>query len=503
MSRQTFAEELKRLLPSESDKRIRQAIMLAYGNSVTVARGVRNQLDIENRIKDGILVEGDLDITSTTSATLSGWAWVVNFAVQDGSVQTLPISAPHATFPRIDYFHGDDAGGIHYTAGLLDGLGNSIFPSIPSGHIILKKVLRNTNGTNSDIPIENAWQDAPSDNELYGRRNGQWQPIAAGNIVDNSSVFLISAGFHLPAASQNVPFPAFPIAAPNTINGQLLPIDFGQMQVGDMLTIKVLVRPNVASYAEGQYLGLRCRVGNGVPVLLALRPDPSLQPRGMFIVDIVKDSATTLRMHGQAFASSGRTLGSYSGSNPQRDFFTTITLDDLQLFHTSFELISNHPSGLNTNGTTIEALYKRIVLPYEIPGTWPVLSVTNPLDESSVLFTSPPALYWNLYFINHVPAFPIAGFTIEMEGIFAATGSDPFALTYLPIGVFNLIAHIGNAVKLNRFGIVHDAGPILNAAIPQPSFVPGQQLMLRYRLQNIESSQKSTWTYVTFAYGAQ
>lgn len=159
MSRQTFAEELKRLLPSESDKRIRQAIMLAYGNSVTVARGVRNQLDIENRIKDGILVEGDLDITSTTSATLFGWAWVVNFAVQDGGVQTIPISAPHDTFPRIDYFHGDGSGVIHYTAGLLDGQGNSIFPSIPAGHVILKKVLRNTNGTNQDVPIEDQIRD--------------------------------------------------------------------------------------------------------------------------------------------------------------------------------------------------------------------------------------------------------------------------------------------------------------------------------------------------------
>lgn len=154
MSRQTFAEELKRLLPSESDKRIRQAIMLAYGNSVTVARGVRNQLDIENRIKDGILVEGDLDITSTTSATLSGWAWVIDFAVQDGGVQTLPISAPHATFPRIDYFHGDASGAIQYTAGLLDGQGNSIFPSIPAGHVILKKVLRNVDGSNSEQPVE-------------------------------------------------------------------------------------------------------------------------------------------------------------------------------------------------------------------------------------------------------------------------------------------------------------------------------------------------------------
>lgn len=191
MSRQTFAEELKRLLPSESDKRIRQAIMLAYGNSVTVARGVRNQLDIENRIKDGILVEGDLEITSTTSATLSGWAWVVDFAVQDGGVQTIPISAPHATFPRIDYFHGDGFGVIHYTAGLLDGLGNSIFPSIPAGHVILKKVLRNTNGTNQDVPIEDQLRDPAlpfvSYEQLQGRSAAQ-KAKARTNIGSTASI---------------------------------------------------------------------------------------------------------------------------------------------------------------------------------------------------------------------------------------------------------------------------------------------------------------------------
>ncbi len=191
MSRQTFAEELKRLLPAESDKRIRQAIMLAYGNSVTVARGVRNQLDIENRIQNGVLVEGDLDITSTTSAILSGWAWVIDFAVQDGGVQTLPISAPHATFPRIDYFHGDDTGDINYTPGLLDAQGNSIFPSIPAGNIILKRVLRNPNGTNEDVPIEDQIRDPAlpfvSYEQLQGRPAAQ-KAKARTNIGSTASI---------------------------------------------------------------------------------------------------------------------------------------------------------------------------------------------------------------------------------------------------------------------------------------------------------------------------
>jgi hypothetical protein len=154
MSRAKLAEEIKKLLPEEKNKRIRQAIMKAYGGATSVAVGVRDTISQENRLQNGILVEGTVAITTPTSASLSGWAWVIDFAIQEGADQTITITAPDATFPRIDYFHGDDAGLIHYAAGILDGAGNSIFPTIPAGNIILKKVLRNTDGSNDDQPVE-------------------------------------------------------------------------------------------------------------------------------------------------------------------------------------------------------------------------------------------------------------------------------------------------------------------------------------------------------------
>jgi hypothetical protein len=180
MTRAKLAEEIKKLLPDEKDKRIRQAIMKAYGGATIVAVGVRNTIFQENRLQNGILVEGTVAITAPTSASLSGWAWVIDFAIQEGANQTIAITAPDATHPRIDYFYGDDAGLIHYAAGILDAAGNSLFPSIPEGNIILKKVLRNTDGSNE--AIENpqpGWIEAPINDQIYGRKNGAWISIDA------------------------------------------------------------------------------------------------------------------------------------------------------------------------------------------------------------------------------------------------------------------------------------------------------------------------------------
>lgn len=173
MSRSRLAESLKRLLPFEKDKRIRLAIMEAYGGATGVARGVRNEISQENRLRDGILVTGTVDITSPTSATLDGWAWVIAFAIQQSGQQTIAITSPDATYPRIDYFHGDDAGVIHYAPGILDGAGNSLFPTIPAENIILKKVLRNTDGSNDDQPVEQATSPFVSYELLQSRTEAQ------------------------------------------------------------------------------------------------------------------------------------------------------------------------------------------------------------------------------------------------------------------------------------------------------------------------------------------
>jgi hypothetical protein len=152
MSRALLAEEIKRLLPGEENKRIRQAIMLAYGGAAGVARGVRNEIDQENRLRNGVLVVGTIDITSDTSATLADWAWVVDFAVQQSGEQTLAIEAPDPDFTRVDFFHGDNAGVIHYSPGVLDSDGNSMFPDIPEDHVVLRAVLRNPDSSNEEVP---------------------------------------------------------------------------------------------------------------------------------------------------------------------------------------------------------------------------------------------------------------------------------------------------------------------------------------------------------------
>lgn len=154
MSRAKLAEELKRLLPDESMKRVRQAILLAYSGAAGVARGVRNEIDQENRLRTGILVNGQVNITSPTSATLTDWAWVIDFAVQQNNGQTFTILAPDAEFVRVDFFHGDNTGIIHYTPGIIDIEGNSIFPNIPQDHVILKKILRNPDGSNTEGPVD-------------------------------------------------------------------------------------------------------------------------------------------------------------------------------------------------------------------------------------------------------------------------------------------------------------------------------------------------------------
>jgi hypothetical protein len=153
--------------------------------------GVRNTISQENRLQNGILVEGTVVITSPTSADLSGWAWVIDFAIQEGADQTIAITAPDATFPRIDYFHGDDAGLIYYAAGILDGAGNSIFPTIPAGNVILKKVLRNTDGTNDEVPIEDQIRDPAlpfvSYEVIQGRPAGE-KAKARTNIGSHASI---------------------------------------------------------------------------------------------------------------------------------------------------------------------------------------------------------------------------------------------------------------------------------------------------------------------------
>ncbi|MFN3802195.1 hypothetical protein [Belliella pelovolcani] len=153
MNNAKLAEDIKRLLPEERFKRIRQAIMLSTSAAAGRANDVRQELNDSQKIDKGVLIEGSLEFTSPISATLSLWAWMFEFQVFQIDSTTLTVLAPDAEFVRKDYFHGNNQNEIFYSPGILDAEGNSLMPNIPIDHIILASVIRNPNGTNEDPEI--------------------------------------------------------------------------------------------------------------------------------------------------------------------------------------------------------------------------------------------------------------------------------------------------------------------------------------------------------------
>ncbi|PRY90555.1 hypothetical protein [Mongoliibacter ruber] len=159
MSNARFSDELHRLLPGEQYKRIRAAILLARNNSTGFARSIRNQIDQDNRPRNGLLNAGTLDITSATTAELDEYAWVIEFEIFQPGFTEVAIEAPHPDVTRPDVFLGyfEEVGGenvakIIYVPGIVDDEGNSLFPNIPDGHILLATVNRNPDGSNDVDP---------------------------------------------------------------------------------------------------------------------------------------------------------------------------------------------------------------------------------------------------------------------------------------------------------------------------------------------------------------
>jgi hypothetical protein len=186
MSQALLAEHIKRLLPEERNKRFRQALLLTAGfSSKNSTAGIRS-LERNFEIPDQIINIGTLTFNSNTEAVMDQWAWKKDFVIVQSGEQNLTVDAPDSNNPRVDYFHGsiEDVTGtltgiINYTPGIIDAQGNSQFPNIPPGHIILAKVIRNTDGSNTqeEIPISQKWEEAPFDDRIYGRKNNQWKLI--------------------------------------------------------------------------------------------------------------------------------------------------------------------------------------------------------------------------------------------------------------------------------------------------------------------------------------
>lgn len=181
MNNAKLAEDIKRLLPEERFKRIRQAIMLSNSAAAGRANDVRQELNDSQKIDKGVLIEGSVEFTSNVSATLKLWAWMIEFQVFQNETTTLAVDAPDPDFVRKDYFHANNENQIFYAAGILDAEGNSLLPSIPAGHIILVSVLRNPNGTNEDPEI-------PEPESLLTFTEDRVIPMTEGNKLVKSGI---------------------------------------------------------------------------------------------------------------------------------------------------------------------------------------------------------------------------------------------------------------------------------------------------------------------------
>lgn len=161
MANPKLSEALYKLLPGEEKKRIRQAILLAATAGKSEARTVKAEIAQENRLKTGVMAVGTIDFTSTTSADLDLFAWVIDFAIfQPGLVTLIGVEAPNPTYARPDIFTGNALGQITYYAGTVDAEGNAQFPELPIGEVLLRTVIRQPNGDNDiddSIPSSSEW----------------------------------------------------------------------------------------------------------------------------------------------------------------------------------------------------------------------------------------------------------------------------------------------------------------------------------------------------------
>ena len=152
-TRAQLSETINRLLPGEQNKRIREAILASASYSGQRTDQLRQSIEEANRLKTGLLDKGLITFNSDTEAELSGYTWVINYAIQQPSAPaTITVEAPHASIDRTDVFTGDDAGVIRYYPGTIDSLGNAYYPTIPTDEVILEVVTRKPDSTNITDP---------------------------------------------------------------------------------------------------------------------------------------------------------------------------------------------------------------------------------------------------------------------------------------------------------------------------------------------------------------
>lgn len=140
---------------------MREGILAAASYSGQRTDELRQNIDEQNRLKTGVLVNGSVDFTSTTNADLSGFAWVIDYQIfQQTAVESIPVDAPDADFPRSDIFVGLDDGSIEYRAGTVDEEGNAQDPNYdPLTEVLLRAVTRNPDNSNDESPTQEGGTD--------------------------------------------------------------------------------------------------------------------------------------------------------------------------------------------------------------------------------------------------------------------------------------------------------------------------------------------------------
>lgn len=168
-TRAQLSETLNRLLPGEKNKRIRTAILEGANYSGVRTDQLRQSIDESNRLRTGRLVAGTVTFTSTTNADVSGFAWTVDYEVfQQDALESITVLAPHAEFARPDYFVGLADGSVAYRAGTIDALGNARFPTVANDEVLLYSVLRKSDESNVNTPLDPAPIDHNATRNIQG-----------------------------------------------------------------------------------------------------------------------------------------------------------------------------------------------------------------------------------------------------------------------------------------------------------------------------------------------
>lgn len=102
---------------------------------------------------NGITVRGTLVFNSAIEVEAADYEWSIDAVPYEGGTDTLAVTGTPTAYSRIDALIGNASGGYEWAVGT-ESEDTLIDPTIPDGKILLEKVLRETSGTNTLIPVD-------------------------------------------------------------------------------------------------------------------------------------------------------------------------------------------------------------------------------------------------------------------------------------------------------------------------------------------------------------